>query len=172
MLAPTHARGPFPGTNSCSGFWAQCWALDAVLFHTTASLWTKAGFISKRVLFQSKSHRWVEETESVNFSLFLETEEPKLQPKPPYASIYFLMTSALESQKCCLREPVKKGLKRGEWPLDWKKRIIHSPEDDLNFPAKAGTTLTCLIPGSRSFLGSSLHGRPSGRGRSLILQAV
>lgn len=20
MLAPTHARGPFPGTNSCSGF--------------------------------------------------------------------------------------------------------------------------------------------------------
>lgn len=133
----------------------RCWPLmmpeahfqaliPALAFEHSAELWMQSYFIplqayrqsriyfQRGVLFQSKSHRWVEETESVNFSLFLETEEPKLSPTQPKLICLNLLPpiSALESPEMLPKGTSQKGLKR-RVAIGLKKRISISPEDDL-----------------------------------------
>ena len=153
--------------------------IPALAFEHSAELWMQSYFIplqayrqsriyfQRGVLFQSKSYRWVEETESVYFSLFLETEEPKLQPKPHMLQSHFLMTSALESPEMLPKGTSQKRLEEGRVDIGLKKRIS-IPWRWPQFPSKGGTTLTYLIPGSRSFFCSSLHGRPSGERGALF----
>lgn len=78
----------------------------------------------------------------MSLSLFLETEEPKLepklQPKPHMPLIYFLTTSALESPEMLPKGTSQKGLEEGEWPLI-EEENIHFLEDDPQFPSKGGT---------------------------------
>ena len=77
--------------------------------------------------------------ESVNFSLFLETKEPKLQSKPHILksiSSWYLLHRV---QKCCLREPAKKGRGEGRVDSSLKKRtFIPWRLPDLNFASKMG----------------------------------
>ena len=173
-LAPTHARGPFPGTNSCPGSWAQCWALDAVLFHTTASLQTKHDLFSKGgVNYSSLRVTGELRKQRKRQFLIIPTDWGAQTPaQTSYASIHFLMTSALESPEMLPKGTSQKGLEEGRVDIGLKKRIS-IPRRRPQFPSKGRTILTYLIPGSRSFFSSSLHGRPSGRGGlSFILQAV
>lgn len=152
----------------------QCWALDAVLFHTTASLQTKHDLFSKGgVNYSSLRVTGELRKQRKRQFLIIPTDWGAQTPaQTSYASIHFLMTSALESPEILPKGTSQKGLEEGRVDIGLKKRIS-IPRRRPQFPSKGRTILTYLIPGSRSFFSSSFHGRPSGRGGlSFILQAV
>lgn len=129
--------------------WVLVSALHAILFHTTVSLEARQDlFLKGGVILVKESKVSWGNIESVNFSIFLETEEPELQCKPHVLKSIFFITSASQSPGMLPEGTNWKVSEEGEWEVGLRREHSLPKDRQASTFHQRRTIMTNPMPGT------------------------